>query len=281
MQCALPGRMEIETAEVRAWIERWARFGHVARGVVYVLIGVLALQEALGIGGETTGPKGAVAEAGQFSRLLLWLIVAGIAGYATWRFVEAIFDPARLGRDLVGLRKRAARFGGGLGYGALACAAAWAAMQGRIDEAAASSSGDQQARSWSATLLAWPFGRWLLAAVGIGVLIGGIVQLYRAVRQTFKRYLRLAEMSPAEQRWTVRAGRFGIAARGSVFCLVGLFLVQAALRYDPSRAHGFGGALEALERQPYGPALLGLVALGLIAFGVYSVVEARYRRIVA
>ena len=91
-------------------------------------------------------------------------------------------------------------------------------------------------------------------AVGIGVLIGGIVQLYRAVAQTFKRYLRLAEMSPAEQRWAVRAGRFGIAARGFVFCLVGLFLVQAALRYDPSRARGFGGALEALAAAALRPA---------------------------
>lgn len=273
--------MDIETKEVRAWIERWARFGHVARGVVYVLIGVLALQEALGAGGETTGPAGAVAEAGQFSRPLLWLIVLGIAGYATWRFVEAIFDPAHLGRDLVGLRKRTARFGSGLAHAALACAGAWAAMQGRIDEAAAQSAENQQARSWSETLLDWPFGRWLLVAVGIGVLISGVVQLYRAVAQTFKHYLRLAEMSPAEQRWAVRIGRFGIAARGFVFCLVGLFLVQAALRYDPSRARGFGGALKALEGQPYVPPLLGVVALGLIAFGVYSFIEARYGRIVA
>jgi Domain of Unknown Function (DUF1206) len=273
--------MDIETTEVRAWIERWARFGHVARGVVYVLIGVLALMEALGTGGETTGPSGAVAEAGQFSRLVLWLIVAGLAGYATWRFVEAIFDPAHLGRSLRGLRKRTARFGSGLAYAALAGGVAWAAVQGRIDEAAASSSGDQQARSWSATLLDWPYGRWLLVAVGIGVVIAGIVQLYRAVAQTFKRYLRLTEMSPAEQRWTVRAGRFGIAARGFVFCLVGLFLVQAALRYDPTQARGFGGALAELQQRPFGPAFLGLVALGLVTFGIYSVVEARYRRIVA
>ncbi|HEX5760014.1 MAG TPA: DUF1206 domain-containing protein, partial [Thermoanaerobaculia bacterium] len=140
---------------------------------------------------------------------------------------------------------------------------------------------DQQARSWSAELLAWPFGRWLLVAVGIGILVAGLVQLYRAWAQTFKRYLRLAEMSPAEQTWAVRAGRFGIAARGFVFCLVGVFVVQAALRYDPTRAHGFGGALQELERRPYGTALLAVVALGLVAFGIYSLIEARYRRIAA
>jgi hypothetical protein len=272
--------MDIETAEVRAWIERWARFGHVARGVVYILVGGMALLEALGTGGETTGPQGAVAEVGQFSRPLLGLIAVGIAGYATWRFVEAFFDPAHLGRDVRGLRKRAARLGSGLAHAALAFAAAAIAVQGSSGGAAASTAaGNQQARSWSTTLLAWPFGRWLLVAVGIGVLIGGIVQLYRAVAQTFKRYLRLAEMSPAEQRWAVRVGRFGIAARGFVFCLVGLFLAQAALRYDPSQARGFGGALKALERQPYVPPLLGVVALGLIAFGVYSFIEARYGRI--
>ncbi|HEX5761031.1 MAG TPA: DUF1206 domain-containing protein, partial [Thermoanaerobaculia bacterium] len=99
-----------DTTAVRGWIETWARFGHVARGIVYILVGLLALQAARG-GEEPTGAEGAVAEAGEFSGVLLWLIVVGIAGYATWRFAEAFTDPERLGSDASGLRKRAARFG--------------------------------------------------------------------------------------------------------------------------------------------------------------------------
>jgi hypothetical protein len=256
------------------WLERLARFGYVTRGVVHALVGALALQAALGLGGETTDAEGALWEVAERSTLLLWAIAVGLAGYAVWRLLEALADPEGTGTGPRALGKRVARFGSGLAYAALAFAAFRMAAGGPPGP-----SDDQEARSWSAELLAQPFGRWLLAAIGLGLVIGGCVQLYRAFRASFRKHLRLGEMSPAEERWAVRAGRFGLLARGVVFALAGGFLVQAALRYEPSRARGVGGVLATLARQPYGPGLLAAVALGLIAYGVLSLVEARYRRL--
>jgi len=259
----------------RPWVEPLARFGYAARGVVYAFIGVLAVQAAFFGSGETTGPRGAIQAIAQQSRLLLVLIAIGLFGYALWRFVQGILDPENKGRDAKGLIQRGAMVASGVVYAGLALLA-FRLMMSR-GGGAGSAGGNESA---TAKLLSLPFGRVLVILAGLGVIASALQQLYSAFTRKFQRSLKTAEMSPEEQRLAVRTGQLGLASRGVAFLITGWFLIQAALRYDPSRARGLGGALETLARQPAGPWLLGIVALGLVAYGAYSFLQARYRRIV-
>ena len=266
----------VRSAVRNPWVERLARFGYAARGVVYALIGLLAIQAAFGGRGaieQQATPEGALQRIAEQSRLLLVLVAIGLIGYALWRFVQAILDPENKGSDAKGLVKRGSMLASGIGYAGLALLAA------RIvsGSGGASESGSQET---AAGLMDKPFGRWLVVLAGLGVIASALYQLYEAYTKKFRRRLKLEEMDPTEERLATRTGQVGLASRGIAFLLVGWFLVQAGLRYDPSQARGLGGALETLASQPYGPWLLGIVALGLIAYGAYSFLQARYRKIV-
>lgn len=258
----------------RPWVEPLARFGYAARGVVYAFIGVLAVQAAFFGRGQTTGPEGAIQTIAEKSTLLLVLIAIGLLGYALWRFVQGILDPENKGRDPKGLVKRGAMVASGVVYAGFALLAFRLISQ---DGGAAGAGGQA---STTAKLLALPFGRALVILAGIAVIVSALYQIHSAYTKSFQRRLKTAEMSPEEQRLATRTGQLGLASRGIAFLITGWFLIQAALSYDPSRARGLGGALETLAGQPYGPWLLGIVALGLVAYGAYSFLQARYRRIV-
>jgi hypothetical protein len=260
------------------WVERLARFGYAARGVVYAVIGLLAVQTAYSGRGsrnlaQDATPRGALRTIAEQSRLLLVLVAVGLAGYALWRFVQGGLDTENKGSDAKGWVKRASMIASGVVYAGLALAAA------RLASGHGGSTGGNGYQSLTADLMSKPFGRWLVVLAGLGVIASGFYQLYDAWSKKFRNRLKLQEMSPDEERLATRAGQAGLAARGVVFLLSGWFLVQAGLRYDPSEAQGLGGALETLSRQPSGPWLLGLVALGLIAYGAFSFLQARYRRI--
>ena len=265
---------QVARAAGRPWVEPLARFGYAARGVVYAFIGVLAVQAAFFGRGQTTGPEGAIRTIAEQSKLLLALIGIGLIGYALWRFVQGILDPENKGRDPKGLVKRGAMVASGVVYAGLALFAFRLLSQG----GGASAGGGQS--STTAKLLALPFGRALVILAGIGVIVSALYQLYDAYTRKFQRRLKTNEMSPEEQRLAIHTGQLGLASRGVAFLITGWFLIQAALRYDPDRAQGLGGALETLARQPAGPWLLGIVAIGLVAYGAYSFLQARYRRIV-
>ena len=264
----------VRQAVQNPWVERLARFGLAARGVVYTVVGVLAVQAAFFGRGTTTDTRGALQKIAEQSRVLLALVAVGFIGYAIWRFAQALLDPEHKGSDMKGLAKRAGMFGIGVIYSGLAVAAFRVLMH---DPAGASSGGQQKI---AASVLDKPFGRWLVALAGLAVIASGVQQVYKAWKKSFQKKLMMGEMDENERRLALRTGQLGLAARGVVFFLAGGFLVQAALRYDPSRVRGLKGALETLASQPHGPWLLGLVALGLVAFGAYSFLEARYRRIV-
>jgi len=266
-------------AEVRPWIEFLARLGFAARGVVYGVVGILAFRAAFGAGGATTSGRGALRAIGQqpFGRVMLTVVAVGLAGFALWKLVEAVLDPEGHGERGERRRQLAARLGAAgtsVAYWGLALAAV------RILQGSRAGGGDST-RSWTAALMAKPFGVWLVALAGLGVVVLGIRQLQKAFTGKFLQQLRMAEMSPVERDWARRAGELGLSARGVVFLMTGGFLVRAALKHDASEARGLGGALAALAHQPSGPWLLGLVAVGLIAFGIYGLVQARYRRIAA
>lgn len=258
----------------RPWVEPLARFGYAARGVVYAFIGVLAIQAAFFGRGRTTGPEGAIQTIAEQSRMLLVLIAIGLFGYALWRFVQGILDPENKGNDPKGLVKRGAMVASGFIYGGLALLAF------RLISQNGGGSGGGGSQSTTSTLLSMPFGRALVILAGISVIVAAAYQIHEAWTKKFQKRMKMGEMSPDERRMAIHTGQFGLAARGVAFLIVGWFLIQAALRHDPSQAQGLGGALETLASQPYGPYLLGIVAAGLVAYGAYSFLQARYRQIV-
>jgi hypothetical protein len=125
----------------------------------------------------------------------------------------------------------------------------------------------------------WPFGHWLIVLAGLGVIGYGLYQCYKGYKAKFRKRLKIGEMSERSAKWATRSGRVGFIARGIVFLLVGGFLIQAALSYDSSQVEGLDGVLQAIAQQSHGQWLLGSVAAGLVAYGLYMLVEARYRRI--
>lgn len=255
-------------------LEKLARFGHAAKGAVYLIVGALAVQAAFGSEPTPDGSRAAIdAIAGQpFGRVLLGITALGLLAYVVWRFVEAIKDPERRGSDVKGLAIRAGYVVSGIVYAALAFSAAAVALG-----AYSSGGGDGSRRAWTAWVMSFPLGQWLIAAAGIVLGIVGLVHFQQAYSASFMRDYNLSEMSAKTRTWAKRIGQFGLAARGVTFCLIAWFVAQAALNYDPSEVRGLGGALNELAAQPYGQALMAVVAAGLAAYGVFCFTEARWK----
>ncbi len=258
------------------WLERVGRFGYAAKGVVYGLIGALAVQVALGTGGQTTDSQGALQRIARapFGQVLLVAIGAGLIGYVLWRIIQALMDTENKGADAKGLATRGGYFISGLIYGGLALSAF------QIAFGSSGGGGDSSSQGWTAKLMAQPFGQTLVGVVGVIVVGVGLYELYRAYNAKFREKLKLQEMSRTEETWATRLGRLGYAAHGVVLGIIGAFLVVAAIQAQPQEARGLGGALSTLAQQPWGPWLLGSVALGLVAYGIFMLVLARYRRMV-
>src|ERR671911_3185343 len=256
------------------WMERFARLGYATEGAMYTLIGVLAAGVAFGVGGRATGQQGAleIVAGSPFGSVLVGLIALGFLGYALWRGVQALADPDEEGTDLKALGKR-------IGYGVRALVYVGLAFSAAGLILGSASQGNGTPDDWTALLLSWPLGRVLVVCVGITAIGLGLRELYQAYNARFLKYLKLDEMGEKVRTWTEHWGRLGIAARGLVFGVVGTFLIRAALEYDPQEARGLGGALQTLARQPLGPWLLGAVALGLVAYGLFMLCVARYRHI--
>lgn len=253
------------------WIERLARAGFATKGIVYGIIGVLALMAAFGQGGQLGGSQSAIRTIGSqpFGTALLILAGIGLAGYALWRFIQGGLDPEHEGSDGKGIAKRIGFVGSGLMHAALAIAAFQLAT-------GAGGGGSQQ--TYLAQMMDSTFGRVVIGLVGLGIIGAGLYQLYKAYTAKFQRVLRTGEMSAAERKWSVRLGRIGLAARGVVFPIIGYFVLRAAIEYSPGTARDIGGALATLGAQAYGTILLIVVSAGLVAYGAYQLVMARYRR---
>jgi hypothetical protein len=248
-----------------------SRAGFAARGIVYLIIGVLAIKLALGSSGTSANQQGALrAIAAQpLGEVLLILVAVGLGGYALWRLVRGVLGHGPEGSDS-GVDRLAA-FASGVVYAGL-CAVAVEILFG-------SDSGSGGAQKTTAGVLGWPAGTWLVAIAGV-VLIGvGLFMGYRGLSKDFLEDSKTEQMSPRTRRWIEWIGSVGHLARMVVFCLVGAFLVNAAVDYNPDQAVGLDGALAKIDHTAFGPFLLSLVAAGLIAFGVYSLSDARYRRI--
>lgn len=266
----------IGQAVSHVWFERLARLGYASKGLVYFIVGFLAAQAAFSIGGRTTDTSGALSEIVNqpFGKFLLFLVTIGIIGYALWRIVQTILDPEHQG-DKMDAKRIAQRIGyalSALAYAGLALTAVKLIMGsggGKSDTT----------EDLTAQILAQPFGQWLVGLAGSIVIGVGFSYFYEAYKAKFRRHFKLDEMSQTELIWATRLGRFGIAARGIVFVIIGFFLIQAARLSDASQTKVLGDVLAILAQQPFSPVILALVPLGLIAYGIYSVIEARYRRL--
>ncbi|MHA5046948.1 DUF1206 domain-containing protein [Streptomyces sp. SD15] len=271
------GRRRAARPNARRSVERQTltaagRAGFAARGVVYVLIGALAVRIALGSGGETADRQGALAQiaAQPFGKTMLWALVVGFGCMALWRGARAV-----LGRGL--RRKAASRVldgGRALFYAAVCWAtAAYAAGGGQ------GSSGNAQSQDWTASALKLPYGRVLVGAAGCLLIgVGGVLAVRAAMRR-FLRQLDTGTMSHRTKQVVTALGVGGGVARGAVFAAAGIFILVAAVRFDADEAKGVDATLRSFTQTPVGPWLLVAVAIGLVLFGVFSFASARWRRL--
>jgi len=245
-----------------------------AAGFLYCLIGFLAVQLALGAGGKAADRTGALQElSGEWwGTALLIAVAVGFAGYALWRFaVAALGEKLEAGAEELSVWKRLWYLARGLFY-AFLCFTTVELLVGWH-----SGSGNEEEQT--AKVLDWPAGRWLVGALGVGLVCWGIGSAYRGVTKKFKDDLRTEQMSARAEKWMTRIGVVGYLARAVVYALVGIFLIRAAWEFDPDEAVGLDGALQKLAAQTFGPLLLGVVAAGLFAYGLLYFVRAAYREV--
>ena len=249
-----------------------ARAGLVARGVLYILIGWIAVLVALGQTSHEADQQGALQLlAGQpYGLVSLWLLGIGFAGYALWRLSEAAFGVTGEGNGAGPRLKSLVR---ALIY------AFFAYLTFKIIAGTGGGSQTKKQQDLTATVMHHPGGQWLVGLVGLVIVIAGLVLVFEGIRRKFMKYLQLSQMSPRTRRTIERLGMIGTAARGAVFALAGVLVIEAAVTYKPAKAGGIDKALLTLRNQPFGEGLLILAALGLIIFGVYGLCEARWRRV--
>ena len=260
------------------WTERLARLGYAVQGLLYGAIGLLAVQAALGVRRAPEDAEGVMALIGRqpYGQVLLVVVAIGLAALALWGFARIVYDPLANERTVPRNMLRLGFLLSGLSYTTLVFTTLRVLLGLRIVPPGVGLTTPERA---AGDLLTTPWGPWLIGLLGLVVLIVGGVELVRAGRYNFQKELQRYRLSPDQARWACRLGRCGTAARGLVIVLVGLFLLQAAVFVNPEDVKGIDGALLALARQPYGPWLLALVALGLMAFGGYSLLGAIWFRL--
>ncbi|KAI9132284.1 DUF1206 domain-containing protein [Acaryochloris sp. CCMEE 5410] len=263
---------------VASWIVLLARLGYAAKGIVYVTVGLLATLTVFNMGGETTSSSGALQAIAQqpFGQILLGIVVVGLTGYVLWRFIQAIKDPEhRRSDDAKGVFRRLGYAINGLVYGGIALTALQLLMGTGGDQGS-----NDSTQVWTAKVMSQPFGPWMVGTGGAFMIGLGFYYCYRAFATKFREKLKLYEMSRTEELWATRVGVLGILARAVVFIIIGSFLIQAAHQADPSKARSSEGVLQVLQQnQPFGSVLLAFIAIGLFAYGLHMLVQARYRRI--
>ena len=255
------------------WFGYLGRAGLAAQGVCFGIIGVLAIGLALGEGGETTDPQGALIALARhtWSKVLLVLLCVGFAGYALWRLAQALFDRGRMGSDLGGLFRRAIQLVQGLTYVALTVGAVRT-----LAGSGAKPGGEKRA---AAGIFGWPAGREIVGIIGAVLLISALVTAYWGLSNRFEESLATEEMGKETRRTVAAAGVVGLCALGLVLGTVGWFLLKAAIEFRPQDPVGLGGALAKLAQAPYGRWVLGVTAAGFMVFAVFDFLQARYHKV--
>lgn len=265
-----------ENVKGHSWLENWVRLGYAARGILYFLIGYLAIELVATGRGKITDQQGALATVASqpYGRILLIVITIGLAGYALWGFYRAIFDPWHKGTDTKGIIARIGYAVSGLIYGLLVVPA-YQLVKG----AGGSGGGSQTVQHFASGIMTKPWGPWLVGLIGLVILGAGIYEIYFGWKEKFLANLEMFKMNKDQKEWATRSGKFGYIALGVVMGIIGALTVLAAITLDPQKVGGIDQALVTLTRTPYGPILLGLVAFGLMAYAIYSLIGALWFRV--
>ncbi len=253
-------------------LAKLGRLGYAAKGIVYIVVGFLATEAALGKGGKTTDSKGALRTIGEapFGKFALIVVMVGLFGYAAWRLVSAATDAEQRGDQPSSIALRMGEAFRGFAYGSLAL---WTL---RYLTHKRPSSGNS-APGFVHRVMGFPGGRFIVILAGLGFVVYAAYQIYKAASGKFLKRLDLSGVSAAARKLIERFGKFGVAARAVVFGMIGVLIVRAAWSYDSAKAGGIAQSLDAISREPRGHILFAIVALGLIAFGVFQIATARYR----
>jgi Domain of Unknown Function (DUF1206) len=256
-----------------SWLELIARFGYSAVGVLYLLIGLLALKLAVGTESRAPDAQRVIVRIGgqPYGKVLLGIIAGGLLAFAIWRAIQAISDPYEVGRGLKGMATRAGYILSGLIYGTLAIFGT-----GLIWGATRDGGSTRSMHNLTARVLSEPLGAWVLGIVGAGIIVGGLVQFFQVYTAQFAEHFTTLALSGDHKRFTTHVGRWGCMGCGVVACVIGTFVLRAATRSDSRQTRGLAGALDALAQLPYGSWVLGLVAIGLAAYGLFMLTVARY-----
>jgi hypothetical protein len=277
--------MDISTVSSRIpspqpeWVERFARFGLIAKGVVYCLVGAIAFMAAFEIGGNSgqdAGKQGVFRFLLEqpYGKVMLAIVALGMFCYTLWRFIQAFKDTEGKGSDAKGIGRRIGYAFSGVVYGVLA----YYAAQLVLGNGGGSGNGDSR-QTLAQELLSQPMGQWLLGVVALGTMALGIYQFYRAYSGRYLKKVQASAIRPELQQSLIRAGKVGYVARGVVWLIIGYLFLKAALEADSQEAGGTNKAFQFLEQGTYGSFLLGAVALGLICYGVFMFVRAKYETI--
>ena len=264
---------DVEQKAKRDWVPVLARVGLVAKGASFAIVGGLAVALAAGEGGKAASREGALAAIGAETagKILLALLALGFAAYAAWRFSEPFLEDA----DEDGVKKYG-KWAGWIARGAIYAGLTYGTIKILLGSGG-NHSQDAKAHKATAVVLSWPGGTWLVGIAGAAIIGAGLYNGYRGVAKKFRKKWKTGEMSRTACKWGTRVGVVGLLARMVVFGLIGTFIIKAAVDFNPKEAIGLDGALQKLVHQSYGPFLLGITAAGLIAYGLFCVVEARYR----
>jgi hypothetical protein len=255
------------------YFDIFARFGYAAKGVSFAVIGIMMARVAIGQQSERADFAGAMEEMSSQPLLagLLVLLAIGMIGYAVWRLMQGIADLEGEGSDALGLAKRGLYVIIGFTYlffavYAIGILVGWSTEEGQVQD-------------WTATIMGFPFGRWLIGAIGVGVLIGGLTELWFALSRRFQVELGRDDIQGLERISILVVGCAGHAGRSLVYSAAGIFAIRAALDFDPDEARGIADTIRELSEQPYGPYLVAFGSLGFIAYGVYYCLIARHHHL--
>ena len=254
-------------------LEWLARGGLIAYGVVHLLVGWLALQIAWGgssgISADTSGALRTLADQ-PFGKVLLWVVAVGLVALALWQTSQAIWGYRN--------QDRAKRIRKQVTSGAKATVYAGLAVSAALVARGSGSSSSQSQQQATTGVLAWPGGRVLVVAAGVVIIAVALASIIKGVKKSFTEEIDISSVSPTARKGVLGLGQAGYIAKGLALSVVGGLLTYATLTFDQQTAQGLDGALQTILAQPFGRFLLTAVALGFVAFGLFAILQSRYRR---
>jgi hypothetical protein len=258
-------------------VKRLARFGFYTKGVLFIVIGILAILLVIGLeGGKLADPTGAMGTIAQkpYGKFLLMVFVVGAIGHGVWNILRGAADVDDAGKDWKGIIKRIISIGVGIFYVGLA----WSAWS-IIFTAQVSAENGEVSQTLAAILLALPLGTILVLIIGLSVIGAGIHECYSGMTGKFQENFRLWEIEGNHLKFITILGALSFTARALILAMMGYFFITAAIYYDPNEAVGIDGALLTLSQSYFGKILLFITAVGVVCHGILAFYEAKYRRI--